>query len=128
MGLHHKNEARRVWVIVAGIVLLAFAIVAISQCSDTYHAFCLVVNILTLIGAIFGIAGAVRLHAGWLNIFCVMLLVLIVLEIIFIIVALVNDYSARSILWDFVVLGLLVISLACAARLRDSVAGHTVLI
>jgi hypothetical protein len=77
---------------------------------------------------VFGIIGAFRLHAGWLNIFCISLVVLIVLEIIFIILAFVNHYSASSILWDFVVLGLLVITFCFAADLRNAVAGTTILV
>jgi uncharacterized membrane protein HdeD (DUF308 family) len=121
------TEGKRVWVIIAAIILLAFAIVAVSQCSGKYDAFCYVINIITIVGCIFGIIGAFRLHAGWLNIFCVTLMVLIVLEIIFIIIALVGDYAARDILWNFVVLGLLCITLAFATDLRRVVHGSTVI-
>lgn len=55
------------------------------------------------------------------------LMVLIVLEIIFIIIALVGDYAARDILWNFVVLGLLCITLAFATDLRRVVHGSTVI-
>ena len=178
------SAVQRVWVIIAAIILLAFAIVAVSQCSGKYDAFCYVINIITIVGCIFGIIGAcqstkeehsaqqsircttmdacshrrtrtsacshdgllahsslpfcllcsalrcsptVRLHGGWLNIFCVTLMVLIVLEIIFIIIALVGDYAARDILWNFVVLGLLCITLAFATDLRRVVHGSTVI-
>lgn len=105
------------------IILLAFAIVAVSQCSKGYNTLCLVVNILTIVGCIFGIVGAFRLHAGQLNIFAIILVVLVVLEIIFIILAIVNDHSASSILWNFVVLALLVITLAFTVDLRNAVSG-----
>ena len=49
---------QRVWVIIAAIILLAFAIVAVSQCSGKYDAFCYVINIITIVGCIFGIIGA----------------------------------------------------------------------
>lgn len=65
---------------------------------------------------------------GWLNLFMISLVLLIVLEVIYIIVAFVNDYSASDILWQFVVLGLLVITLAFTADLRNAVVGTTVLI
>jgi len=45
-------------VIIAAIVLLAFAIVAVSQCAGSYNAFCLVINIITIVGCVFGIIGA----------------------------------------------------------------------
>lgn len=75
----------------------------------------------------FGIVGAFRLHADMLNIFCISLLVLIVLNIIFIIVALVDHYGASTILWDFIVLALLVITFCFTADLRNAVFGTTIL-
>jgi len=123
-----RTEGKRIWVIVAAIILLAFAIVAVTQCSDSNNVFCLVVNILTIVGCIFGIIGAIRLHPGWLNIFCFTLLVLIVIDIIFIIVAVVDGYSASSILWDIVVVCIMFVTLLFAADLRNAVAGSTVLI
>ena len=124
----HASEGKRIWVIIAAIILLAFAIVAVAHCSNGYNTMCLVVNILTIVGCVFGIVGALRLHAGMLNIFAISLVVLIVLEIIFIILAIVNDYSARDILWNFVVLGLLVITLAFTHDLRRAVGGTLVLV
>jgi hypothetical protein len=115
-------------VIVAAIILLAFAIVAVTQCSRADNVFCLVVNILTIVGCIFGIIGAIRLHAGWLNIFCFTLVVLIVLDIIYLIIAAVNGHSAGDILWNIVVVILLFITLVFAAHLRNAVSGSTVLI
>lgn len=121
------STGKRVWVLLAAVVLLAFAIVAVAHCSSGYNTFCLVVNILTIIGCVLGIVGALRLHAGMLNMFCVTLVLLIVLEIIYIILAFVNDYSARDVLWGFIVLGLLAITLAFSVDLRNAVAGTMVL-
>jgi hypothetical protein len=96
-------------------------VIAVSQCSNTYNTFCLIVNILTIVGCIFGIVGAFRLHPGQLNIFCIVLAVLIVLEIIFIVLAIVNGFSASSLLWQFIVLALFVITFAFTADLRSAV-------
>lgn len=122
------TTAKRVWVIIAAVILLAFAIVAISQCHNGYNTFCLVVNVITIVGAILGIIGALRLHAGMLNVFCVSLVLLIILEIIFIILAFTDGgVSGRDILWDFIVLGLLTITLFFAADLRNALTGAVIL-
>jgi len=79
------------------------------------------------VGSIFGLVGAIRLHAGWLNIFCITLVALIVLDIIYLIVAAVNGYGAGDFLWNIVVICLLAVTLLFASQLRNAVAGATVL-
>jgi len=121
-------EVKRVWVIIAAIILLAFACIAVSQCDQSNNTFCLIVNILTIVGCVLGIVGAARLHPGMLNIFCITLLLLVILEVVFIIIAFVNNgVTASQVLWDFIVLGLLAITLAFAGDLRNAVSGALVM-
>jgi len=100
------------------VVIGVFAAVDLTECGGNYA--CFFINIMILVGCVFGCAGAWRMDSKLLGWFILLCLVYVAFEIGFIIWAFVKNYGARHLLWNFLLIAVLLITIGFARDLRGS--------
>jgi len=126
MGIYasHK-EGKRWWVLLFCAIVAAFSIVDLAHCGSGY--LCIFMNVIVLLGLFYGMVGAWRMQSRPLGYFMILCTFFILFEAGFVIYALIKNYGAHTLLWKFLVIGLLMITLAFARDLKGASGGEPLL-